>query len=248
MQVAYNMELLNPGNAWEYNGPWDSDWYTILYLPETQSFKRVETGTTRCANGLHFDLSKSYDLREWTDAAKAEALAVLTAMYYRSLRATADKKVLEPDSIEVGNRVRLSVDHRNKATEQTPCDRCGGSGKWTNPNRADDTRPCFGCGGTGSTSVKVKGPMVKLAAGLTGVVVWQGTFTTIWRNGYNKLNRFTISTRVRLDDGRVVSVPLEKLRLDLEPESDAEVHRRAEYYAETFNVYPFYPSAFVSMM
>lgn len=247
-QIAYRMAALNPSNAWEYNGRDDSDWYEILYLPESGTFKRVEVGTTRFAAALHIPLSPTYDVREWTDEVKATAQKALTEMYFRSLRAAADKTVLEPDSINVGQRVRLNADHRNRATQQVPCDRCNGSGKWVNPNREGDERPCFGCGGTGSTSTAAKGPMVKYAAGLTGKVIWQGTFRTVYRNGYNKLNNSTIQTRVRLDDGRVINAPLSKLRLDVEPRTDAEVQHEAEYRAGSFDVYPFFPTSHVSMM
>lgn len=75
---------------------------------------------------------------------------------------------------------------------------------------------------------KKRGEKIKAESGESGEVIWCGAFGQFYSNGYNKPSRFNRRVGVKLEDGRVVFCPLEKLRYDREPKSDSELESTAE--------------------
>ena len=250
--AAMDLSELDSRNDWEHNGYDDSDFYRILWLVAEQAPRRVEIGSTRYAcvgptGGLN-----GYNLLPWTEEEKAKAKAALKLLWVDALNAQEVRRVDTPDDIQVGQPVVLCEEHRNRQRETTssPCPKCQGSGGWTNPRNPEDVRPCFKCNGKGKieATAVAKGPMVKLEAGLRGEVEWVGTFATIYANGYNRLGRWTLQTRIRLEDGRLVNVPLSKLSLIADKATQEEIEAQAERNSEGFNFYPFFATSRLSMV
>lgn len=222
---------------WERNGYHDSDWFDCYYDDETNKVVTVEVGTTRFAGGPFQNRPKYEPL---TDEVLEKARVILQERIYTAIRGAEHREVTEPNKVNKGERVRLLEDHRNKEREETevPCWKCDGTGEWVNPHNAKDVRKCFGCNGTKTkkrSNAKKGGKFVTYKAGTSGVIVWTGTFRTIYANGYQTLGRHTLSTRVKLDDGTVINVPLSKLRLDREPMGDDELQERARKLSYHYN-------------
>lgn len=222
--------------GWEVNGYSDSDWEVAYYDDTDNSIKLKLTGTTRYGMGTGHACIKELDPQPLTKEIVEKARVLLENHIFAAIKEAERRDVDEPDSVEVGTRVRFVEDHKNQEKMQIeePCYKCGGTGKWVNPRNTMDQRTCFACNGTGMAKrsggkVKVNGKQswVKIPMGTEGEVVWTGTFRTIWRNGYNKLGRYTLSTKVKLDDGRVVNAPLSKLGLTKAKMTDAELRARA---------------------
>jgi hypothetical protein len=217
----------------ERNGPQESDFYVVLFNVETGEITCDEYATTRWASS--HDLSRYLNpTREQAESAR-QALAGM--IFARLVEADKNDTTL-PQDVSLNMRVVLLSAHKNQAKEHdlAACVKCNGTGLWVNPRDCADKRTCFACAGKGvskSNERKVKTAdgkpeWVKFAPGLKGKVVWSGTFRTIYRNGYNKLDRSTIQCKVLLDDGRTMSVPLSKLGLDRALASHDELKARAE--------------------
>jgi len=230
---------------WEINGYSDSDGYLTYYNDETNELGCELTWTTRFAGG---DSSGKFSMPTLEIVEKARKL--LADKIFGMLRAAEDSDVLEPTAVVVGQRVRLLVDHKNavKKHEEVPCDRCNGTGKWVNPKNASDLRDCFHCKGSGTLKRNFekakdengKTQWQKFPAGTSGIVEWVGMFGAHYANGYKQPGRFTLQVRLKTNDGVEVKCPLEKLRLDCEPESDVQIRVRAEECSYNYNFKPLF--------
>jgi len=215
---------------WERNGYNDSDWYDCVYDSEKDKIETVEVGTTRFPGGP-YQLRPKGGYTPLNGEVLERCREHLEDFIFRMNCSKERCAVLAPRKLKKGDRVRLLANHRNreKETIKVPCTKCGGTGVWVNFYRPEDRRECFGCKGTGErekSRAKPGGKLVTYPIGSAGVVVWVGTFRTIY-NGYNREDRHTLSTMVRLDSGEVINVPMEKLRLDREPMGDEELRERA---------------------
>jgi hypothetical protein len=211
--------------SWEDNGYHDSYFYASVWNTETEQIDSIQEGSTAFGGGLNIEYGKL------TSEILEKARVQLAEIIFGMLRKAEDNDVLEPNSIKNGVRVRLLVDHKNRNTERTDCDKCSGSGHWINPHNEEDKRECFACNGLGFHLKTVKGKMVKFEEGLSGEVFWNGSYNVTYREE----TRYDINTKVMLDDGRVMKAPLEKLRLDKEPLSDEELRERAEELSYNYN-------------
>lgn len=228
-------------DSWEHNGRDDSDWYAVVYDSEKDSLDRVLTGTTRGANALHIGPARE---KEIPADIKEKAILKLRDILLGMVELGEKERVFEPpiDSLVPGVRVRLTEVHRcmKKEHEATPCEKCSGSGKWTNPRNFVDKRECFACKGTGANKKNFRrakdeqGKQVweRIEAGSTGIVVREPkSFGKFYANGYNRPDRNNSSCTVKLDDGRELNVSCHKLRLDKEPRSPEELLKIADGYA-----------------
>jgi len=224
-------------SEWEMNGYHDSDGYLAYWDDDENAVKCMMHWTTRFAGGPKLEGFA----KELTSEVLEKSLDWLADAIFHALKIAEEGDVLRPQRVNEGDRVRLLEAHRNQAKYETyeECRKCAGTGKWVNPNDPLDVRKCFGCKGTGQrfvSSEKVKdenGKQVyeEFKPGVAGEVIWVGTFRTIYAKGANKRDRSTLSTVVRLDDGRKMRAPLDKLRLDREQLSDEELRKRAESLA-----------------
>ena len=219
-------------SEWEINGYHDSDFEAAVWDTEKDCVRRIEIGSTRYAGGRGYDGIET----DIPDDILDKSIDWLAETFFYYMRLSEDSRVLEPNEIEKGQRVRLLKDKRNKAkvADTSDCWSCNGTGEWVNPRNDEDVRDCFKCNGTGEHVRYVAAPKVdgkvqweRFSAGDAGVVQWAGTFNQIYQRGYNQYGRSTISTRVLMDDGRIMNADLRDLRLDEEPATDEELQERA---------------------
>lgn len=227
-------------DEWEHNGRDDSDWYAVVYDDETDKLQRVQTGTTRFADALHM----GPPMLDPTPEILVKARAALVIIIFGQLKLFEESKVMQPGPADIGPGVRLrfSEDHRCMAKEKVsaPCEKCAGTGHWTNPRNESDKRDCFGCKGQGEivtsfTRKKTddgKQEWIAIKKGEAGVVMFAKSWGTFYRNGYSHPDRHNTTVTIKLDDGREVRTPLSKLRLDQEIDSDEKLKKLAETYAE----------------
>lgn len=228
---------------WEDNGYHDSYFHEIYWDADLQEAFQKEIGATAYGGGIQHWESVPWTAEELEKARLWHADKILAQL----VKAEQDD-VLTPNSIEKGDRVRLLERQRCKATAKTqePCPKCNGSGEWVNPRNSEDRRICFAC--NGQKTVERRGDKLKNEDGkqvwevfekdTAGVVVWVGTFRTIYQKGYNRLGRSTLSCRVKADDGRTFAAPLSKLRLDKEPLTADELRQRADELSYEMNPKP----------
>lgn len=217
-------------NEWEENGYDDSDFRVVTFNDETGEFTSHLIGSTRFAGGIKYPENTS----EWTPEAAALCLEKMEERIFQSFMKLEKMDVETPNSVKPGDKVRFLESKKTQVKEQVTCEKCEGSGKWTNPRNSADKRECFACKGTGEVKGKKakKGDNGKVQytvtpAGTVGTVTWFGTFQTIYARGYNTLNRFSGTVGVQLEDGSIVYAPLEKLRLDREVNAE-DMLRRAK--------------------
>ena len=225
---------------WEHNGYSDSDFYRSYWDTEEETVTFHMYDTTRAGGTCSCDICTSARPITAADGEALEGARLwLVERLFHRFRALEESRIMRPDNVQKGQRVRLLETHRNvlKECDEEACKRCNGSGEWINPYDDSDVRTCFGCNGEGVRRVnwrKVKHPetgktvYVTFEPGVAGEVRWVGTYRKIYRNGYNKRNRQTLETRIRLDDGRELKAPLRKLRLDEEMPSDEELREQAD--------------------
>lgn len=79
---------------------------------------------------------------------------------------------------------------------------------------------------------KKRGTVIPYKAGESGVVIWADHIGTFYHNGFNKRGRHNLRVGLRLDDGRIIFVPMEKLRKDKEVEPDSVIRKLASQYAQ----------------
>lgn len=65
----------------------------------------------------------------------------------------------------------------------------------------------------GTFKDKKTGEKISYAAGDCGTVIWVGNFGTFYGNGYKTRNRSNCRVGLRLDDGRVIFVAMDKCKL-----------------------------------
>lgn len=164
--------------------------------------------------------------------------ALVTVLFNR-LKHAASQRILTPNTLNEGDAVRLLEPHNKVRKITEPCRKCGGSGHWQNPKNPNDKRPCFACDGTGQHQTREEerdenGKRIydEFSADTRGVVLSVKCYRTCYRNGYNQPGRNTNTVTIRTDDGRIVSVPQKKLRLDEEMPSDESLLTQARAEAE----------------
>lgn len=249
------MTLYRCCEDWEHSQRDDSDWYCVAYDDVKDCLTRVETGSTRYANGLNHGghvVSMIPEMQE-------KAFQALIRLWFTVLQTIEKFAVEEPkiETLEKGIRVRFLEAHRCmqkvKNSEESACKKCcDNPGKWVNPRNSSDVRECFACKGTGKYTkiirTKAVGPDNKpiweqILAGATGTVINQATFGTFYRNGYNQPGRRNTTIYLLLDDGREVQAPASKLRLDREMVSEQEIQQKAENCAKNNGYYPLFATA-----
>lgn len=205
---------------YEENGYHDSYFYAFTFDTETNEFDRVMTGATAFAGGISYNAPKP--TAEEREHVHELVLAALAERWYQKLVKYDNRAVMEPDDVTAGMAVELLKDHTNIVKTTEPCRKCNGTGKWVNPNRSYDERECFTCRGRGQFKGEAqkddKGKQVRriIKADSTGTVMTCQAYGKFYANGYNKPGRGNRQVTMRLEDGSIVNVPLEKLRL---PES-----------------------------
>lgn len=243
---------------WEINGYDDSDFMCSYYDDVTDTIGTHCYGTTRAAAptmiGINSDGTTSVVigddvLRLPTKDVVEKARKRLADYIYGRLELEEQRRVHEPDvrDLHAGLQVRLKVDVRNQVSSETPCEKCAGSGKWSNPRNDADKRECFACKGTGSKrgpkqkdeNGKVK--WEKILAGTAGEVMKWGSFGTFYRSGYNQPNPDNTSVQFRTDEGKVVRATLKNLRLDRECKSESELRAKAKELSFGYGFSKIYP-------
>ena len=252
LEEARANDIRMPIGEWEHNGYHDSDWYGIVWNDTRQKAECLELGSTRYACGY---TGMPKNLAPWNDGAYARAQKWLAAQIFDVIKQAEYAVVMTPtiQALE-GAKVRLLTKHTSQERDQSSCDKCGGSGKWINPNKAHDQRECFSCKGLGVIVSKEKvrtadGKISRqlLPEGTSGDVIALKTFGVFYKNGYNKPGRENTQAKVRLCDGRIVSIPCDKLRLDREPMNDDQLTARARKLAQNMNFYPLFRKGGFSM-
>jgi hypothetical protein len=229
-------------DEWEHNGRDDSDWYAVVFDSDTNELRRIEIGTTRFANALHV----GPPMEAPTPEILLQAEKCLADIIFGMIKRSEAQNVLEPNDVNVGDRVRLIFDVKNmiKECDEEVCDRCNGTGFWMNPNNHDDKRECFACKRTGKVKKNWR-PVLengkkswkKIAAGTSGYVVNCVFYGKTYLKGYNSPGRFNRQVIFRTDDGVEVKASLDKLRLDREPLDDVELAAKARDLAKHRNFY-----------
>ena len=216
---------------WEENGYHDSYFYGVLFDDATGLMSKIGLGATAYAYS---------PIPEWQESVMptpeiVERCRLLLADFiFARIREAEHIDVFTPSDAKKDSVMVLLEDHKRQIKAPVPCEKCVGKGYWQNPNKAADRRPCFACEGTGSVA---KGEAIKNASGkILRETIPAGTrltvlavtaFGSFYRNGYNKPDRSNRTVTGRTDAGAVVNIPLKKLRLALEPMSDAGLLERA---------------------
>lgn len=245
---------------WEHNGYDDSDWYCVAYDTSTGTLRRVEVGSTRHGGGVNH----GGGVLPMTDDVRPFAHAALVDMYEQRLTASERRRVEEPriETLTRGVAVRFLEAHRcmrkGKNVIEQACDKCNGSGKWTNPRRASDQRECFACKGAGTvkrtTRTRAKDAdgkqaWEKIDVGTVATVHSTMTVGTFYKDGYNQPGRHNTTAYVTLEDGREVQAPAAKLRLGAEMPSAKAIRAMAEDMAARLGAYyALFPTSHVSMV
>ena len=183
----------------EQNGYDDSDWYATFYFPATDEIKRVTTGSTRFANALHM---MPADVVLPVTPEIAEHCAKLEFERIFPLYIETEKHLIErPSAVQVGFQYLLKEKHAGRGVWAV-CEKCNGSGNWTNPNRPSDVRDCYACKAAGV--IKTEGKAKALPAGLEGIAMAY----TAYFAPYAKTAQITATLRT---GNGFVRIPLEKL-------------------------------------
>lgn len=243
---------------WEINGYDDSDFMCTYYDDVADVIGAHCYGTTRAAAptmiGISADGTTSVEIRGEvlrlpTKEIVERARLKLEDHIFGLLTLQEERRVMEPDvgDLQMGLRVRLKQNVRNQLSSEVQCEKCAGSGKWTNPRNEHDKRECFSCKGAGVR----KGPKLKgddgklkyetLPAGLSGIVFKWGSFGTFYRNGYNQPNQDNTTVQFRTDDGKARRATLKNLRLDRECATPEVLRKRARETSFSYGFSRIYP-------
>lgn len=243
---------------WEINGYDDSDFMLSYYDDVTNSIGTSCYGSTRYPSshniGINADGTTSVtigdDILKLPNAEVVEKARLVLEEYIFQTLTAAEKGTVERPNVKdlrEGLRLRLAEDARMQVREHSPCQKCGGSGKWVNPRNDNDKRDCFSCRGTGqwagdkAKDENGKQKWEKLPAGLSGVVVKWSSFGQFYANGYNQPDRHNTSVQLRTDEGKVVRASLSKLRLDREVEAPEMIRQKAKELSFNYQFSKFYP-------
>lgn len=216
---------------WEDNGYHDSYFYGVTYDDETGKLESSMIGATAYAGGAYSLAGMPDPTREVLEACRIQ----LRDHIYQKIRDAEHADMLTPQDARRDERMILLENHRLQIKAMTPCHKCDGHGYWQNPRNADDKRPCFACEGKGQVP---KGDNLKdasgkplytvLPAGCLVTVLGVTAFGRFYNKGYNRPDRTNRSVTGRLEDGRIVHIPMKKLRRADAPMSDAGLMERAE--------------------
>jgi hypothetical protein len=220
---------------WEDNGYHDSYFYGVYFDTEDGKLHSTGLGATAYGGGIGFGSEFALPTPEVLELARKE----LAKEIFAQLRKVEDRDFFtpEPCNVKKGRTFRLLVPHSFYPKGEGECPKCNGTGHWVHPRNSDDKRQCFCCKGTGLVAGKgafLKGTdgkrvKVTLPAGAVVTALFDRVnfFGTQYAKGYNRPHRFNTSVTVKHGDA-LVRVPLEKLRQDAEPASDAELMDRAD--------------------
>jgi hypothetical protein len=242
---------------WEINGYDDSDFMCSFYDDVTNTIGFKEYGTTRfpsptmisISGGLTSVIVDGENLLMPDAEVVEKARLVLEDNIFQRLQ-DADKRLCDTPDVEdlsVGLSVTLRSTARMQVRETAPCQKCGGSGKWTNPRNTNDKRDCFSCKGSGQhVGAKVKTDAGKqvfrvLPIGLTGQVLDWTSFGQFYASGYNKPNRDNTTVQFRISNGEVVRASLNKLELSRGYKPEAELRERAKALSFNYGFSALYP-------
>lgn len=199
-------------DCFERNGYDDSDFIAVVWTgTEAVEILYASTrfhSTASAVKDASFSVIQAY--QDWLNL-HAEARA--------AAKKAARMASPEPNDLAVGVKVAWLRDSKFQVRAEAPCEKCKGEGCWINPRNPSDRRPCFGCEGQGivqgSKQVGEDGKPIwnKVPRGTVGEVLDWSSFGNFYRNGYNVTSRKNTSVKVRLEDGRRVSVTLDALRL-----------------------------------
>ena len=215
---------------YERNGYDDSDFYCTYWDDQTKSVRLFMYGTTRFAAptmiGTHADGTYTVEVEGErlvppTSVVVEEARQWLASKLYADAKAEHERicNFAYPGDLRKGDKVVTKKKFRNQLKETKPCEKCAGSGKWTNPRNASDLRECFSCEGTGKWKA---GPKKDDKGKIQYRVIPEGTEGTVlswesrgqfYANGYNKPNPFNTTLKVKLADGTVINALLDNVRL-----------------------------------
>lgn len=128
-----------------------------------------------------------------------------------------------------GTQVRLTDEIRNQQSEEDICQKCNGTGTWTNPLNAEDKRKCLSCKDgiskfNGKKTEDGKPLWIRYPENTTGIVLGTNTYT---------INRKKITTINVLIGDQPVRVPPEKLALVIDIDTYV-VNKQAETLSYTY--------------
>lgn len=247
---------------WEINGYDDSDFMASYYDDSVNKIGFICYGSTRYPSATNIGMvDMGTGSRVTTVVVDGDNLLmpnaemvekarlVLEDNIYLRLLMQEKRLVEEPDvgDLKVGIKVRLTTKAKMQLRESNPCQKCNGTGKWTNPRVNNDKRDCFACKGSGQhVGAKVKNEQGKqayqeLPVGLVGEVVDWTSFGQFYANGYNKPNRDNTTVQFRTSDGKVVRASLNKLRLDRDFKSESYLHGSAKELSYNYGFSALYP-------
>lgn len=242
---------------WEINGYDDSDFMASFYDDVKNTIGFVCYGSTRYPSatiiGHNADGSTSVEaggenLRMPNAEVVEKARLVLEDAIFQRLQ-DADKRLVDTPDVEdlaIGLSVRLKATARMQVRESSPCQKCGGTGKWINPRNNQDQRNCFTCNGSGNvvgSKVKAEGKQVwrTLVIGTTGEVLDWTSFGQFYANGYNKPNRDNTTVQFRNADGELLRASLNKLKLNRDYKPEAELREKAKSLSFHYGFSSLYP-------
>lgn len=149
------------------------------------------------------------------------------------------------------------INPRNEKDERI-CFACNGLGKFKRNfrlvlecnkcNFIFDRKSKENCPACNANKKDVRIVLDKVSTDTAGKVISTQAHGKFYSNGYNRPNRYNTSVIVLLDDGRELTFPLKKLRLEREPLTDEELHERAKELSKHRNFYAPFATAGVSML
>jgi hypothetical protein len=189
----------------------DSDFFAGVFDDEKNELREELVGSTRWGGGPCIEMTP---MSQMPEDIRASYHIALRARWQQHIECAETMRITHPTRPE-GQRVVLVKDAHNRPRETVECQKCSGSGHWTNPKNARDVRKCFACDGTGRQTKAAKGKMVKIPSGT------KGTCTRAFerQSQYGTWSYGTQCT-IRLDDGSEIRASLDSLRLDEEPRLD----------------------------
>jgi len=225
-QAIQTSNIIKVGE-WERNGYHDSDFYTVYWFRDTKKLQNICTGTTRCYdNGSGVIKSTPYDKLPPDEKSVVynEIRDFVLPKLELQIKNANEHAINFPKSEAVNNyKVILKENHKNRAKELTKCTKCDGGGHWVNPKNKDDKRTCFSCNGLGSWVKSAKGgPMTTIKAGTIANVHKVATYDPHW------VQFKSYALTCKTEAGLIITVPLDKVKLDKEYMTEGQIKTRAK--------------------